>query len=152
MLRVAERYVGTRAIAEEVVQDTWIAVFRGLPRFELRSSLRTWIFDILVNRALTAAHRERHSIEHAVDSLAAISPCLPEDPERALLDGELRNVLSAAVAALPPAQRAVVRLRELEEWTSAEVRDELRLSAGNQRVILHRARARLRAALQPLLR
>jgi RNA polymerase sigma-70 factor (ECF subfamily) len=148
MLRVAAGYVGRRSIAEEVVQDTWIAVMGGLGRFELRSSLRTWIFDILINRARTAAQRERRHSERATDSLAAFSSPPPADPEHVLLDVELRDALSAAIAELPQAQRAVVTLREIEGWTSAEVREVLRVSAGNQRVILYRARARLRRALQ----
>jgi RNA polymerase sigma-70 factor (ECF subfamily) len=153
------------------VQDTWLAVVRGLDAFEGRSSLRTWIFHILVNRARTRAVREARTIPFS--SLAAeaalegptIDPSLfgadgawatpPQrlatDPERRLLAGELRGQLLAAVGALPEGQRAVMALRDLAGLPSEEVCELLDLSPVNQRVLLHRARTRVRAALAPIV-
>ena len=168
---VARNFVRTETLAEEVVQDTWLAVIRGLEGFEGRSTLRTWIFHILVNRARTRAVREARSIPFS--SLAGdaahegptVDPSLfdadgawaqpPQrldgDPERHLLAAELRGRLVEAVAELPDGQRAVITLRDLAGLPSEEVCELLGLSAVNQRVLLHRARTQVRTALAPLV-
>jgi RNA polymerase sigma-70 factor, ECF subfamily len=173
MIRVAMAYVPSRAAAEEVVQETWIAVMRGVDRFEGRSSLKTWIFRILTNLAMRAGPRERRSVPfsalaEAEDTDApAVDPdrFLPADharfpghwavmptrwptPEEGLLAGETRAVIAAAIEALPKAQRTVISLRDIEGWSSQEVSDALELSPGNQRVLLHRARAKVRTAIE----
>jgi RNA polymerase sigma-70 factor (ECF subfamily) len=150
MVHAATRFVGSGGKAEEVVQDTWIAVIEGIERFELRSSLRTWIFGILLNRLRTAAYRERRrAIDTSQLASADLKASFPADPAFALLHSESLRALSQAVAALPATQWEVLRLRGFEGWTSEEVAKRLRLSAGNQRVLLHRARAHLRQVLRP---
>jgi RNA polymerase sigma-70 factor (ECF subfamily) len=177
MLRVARIYVPTRAIAEEVVQDTWIAVLRGIDRFEGRSSLRTWVFRILTNTAKTRGERERRTIplsaledplrvpEPAVSPDRFLDPDHPhypghwasppaswsEQPEEKLLGAETRGVIDAAIAHLPPAQRAVITLRDVQGWDSNDVCNVLGVSETNQRVLLHRARAKVRQALEEYL-
>jgi RNA polymerase sigma-70 factor (ECF subfamily) len=166
LLRVALGYARTRSAAEEAVQDTWLGVLRGLPAFEGRSSLRTWIFRILVNQAITRGVRESRSVpfsslgeEAAVDperflpSGAWASPPQPLDgvPEDVLLSAEARTLVLAAIAELPSQQRQVITLRDVEGWTSAEVREALDLSEGNQRVLLHQARSKVRARLESYL-
>jgi RNA polymerase sigma-70 factor (ECF subfamily) len=172
MLRVAAMYISTRAVAEEVVQDTWIGVLRGLDRFEGRSSLRTWIFRILTNTAKTRGLREGRSVPFtslagddleapAVDpdrfDTAAGDPrghwsSLPDDwrgmPEDRLVGSETLAVIAGAIEALPPTQAEVIRLRDVQGWTAEEVRNALDLTETNQRVLLHRARARVRGALE----
>jgi RNA polymerase sigma-70 factor, ECF subfamily len=173
LLRVARTYVPSRAVAEEVVQETWIAVLRGIDGFEGRSSLKTWIFRILVNVAMRHGSRERRSVPFAALAAAedtgepsvdpdrflppdhelypghwAIAPTRWPTPEEGLLAGETRAVIAAAIEALPDAQRTVMSLRDVEGWTAEEVCDALELSAGNQRVLLHRARSRVRAAVE----
>ena len=151
MMQLALRCSGSKLAAEEAVQDTWLAVFQGLPRFELRSSLRTWIFSILLNRVRSTAHREwRHAQDDPRLPVGSFFSSIPVDPAKSLLEEEALRALSHAIAALPPIQKAVLRLRELEGWTSGEVRELLRVSPGNQRVILHRARMRLRRVLQSI--
>ena len=174
LLRVAQIYVSSRAQAEEVVQETWLAVLQGLDRFEGRSSLKTWIFSILANRAKTRAVRERRTIP-----FSALNPeRVPEpavDPERfrdaedprwpghwasppqpwpddKLVAAETRGKLAGAIDALPGNQRAVISLRDLEGWSSEEVCNALGISETNQRVLLHRARAKVRTALEEYLR
>jgi len=166
--RVARSLVRTQALADDVVQETWVSVIRGLDGFEGRSSLRTWIFRILVNRARTRGAREARSVpfssltseeEPAVDPSAfardgrwASAPArLDADPESGLLSAELRAHLLQAVDQLSPDQRAVITLRDLVGVPADEVCEMLDLSEGNQRVLLHRARARVRAALTPLV-
>jgi RNA polymerase sigma-70 factor (ECF subfamily) len=166
--RVARTFVRTPSAADDVVQETWLGVIHGLSAFEGRSSLRTWIFRILVNRARSRAVRDARSVpfsalEHddgpAVEPAAfgadgrwtSAPPRLECDPESSLLSAELREHLLRAVDALPPAQRAVITLRDLVGVSSEEVCDLLELSDGNQRVLLHRARTRVRAALLPLV-
>ena len=166
--RVARTYVRTDAVAAEVVQETWLGVIRGLDGFEGRSSLRTWIFRILVNRARTRAVREARDLpfssledegRRAVDPSAfgpeghwSSAPArLDREPETNLLSAELRANLLQAVDGLAPAQRAVITLRDLVGLNADEVCDMLELSDGNQRVLLHRARSRVRAALLPLV-
>jgi RNA polymerase sigma-70 factor (ECF subfamily) len=175
--RVARMYVPTEAIADEVVQETWLAVVSGLERFEGRSSLRTWIFHILANRAKTRGERERRYLpfsalggrEEGDDGPSvdadrfrpdgetwaghwAIPPCPWEDPERRLGSIEARAFLREAINALPPVQQAVLALRDVEGLAAEEVCELLDLTAGNQRVLLHRARSRLRAALEDYMK
>jgi RNA polymerase sigma-70 factor (ECF subfamily) len=174
LLRVAQIFVPSRAVAEEVVQETWLRVLGALDRFEGRSSLKTWVFRILVNTAKTRAQREGRSLpfsalhdparvpEAAVDA----DRFRPEDderfpghwsspprelPEERLLAAETRELIASAIDALPPTQRAVISLRDVEGWSSDEVRNALDLSEVNQRVLLHRARARVRQALEEYL-
>ena len=166
--RVARTFVRTGSAADEVVQETWLAVVRGLSNFEGRSSLRTWIFHILVNRARTYAVRDARSVPFSsleTDDGPTVEPAafgadgrwssapprLDADPETGLLAAELRQHLLQAVDALPPAQRAVITLRDLVGVSPEEVCELLELSNGNQRVLLHRARARVRTALTPLV-
>jgi RNA polymerase sigma-70 factor (ECF subfamily) len=148
MLRIAAMYVPTRALAEEVVQEAWLGVLRGLDRFEARSSLRTWIFRILTNCAKTRGVRERRSIPFSDAWNAAAEPHEPSvDPER-FLSRETLDYVRRAIAALPPAQREVIALRDIEGWSADEVCQSLKISDANQRVLLHRARARVRNALE----
>jgi RNA polymerase sigma-70 factor (ECF subfamily) len=179
MLRLATVYVRDRAVAQDVVQDTWLGVLRGLDRFEARSPLKTWIFHILVNTAKTRAVREKRTIPlsafwdpTATDSFEpAVEPgrFLPADaprwpghwtslppgwdavPEERLLSGETRSLIHAAIDALPPSQREVVSLRDSEGWTAEEVCNILQISETNQRVLLHRGRSRVRRALERYL-
>ncbi len=156
--RIARLYVSSPAVAEEVVQDTWLAVIQGLWAFEGRSSLRTWIFRILINRAKTRAVREGRTVpfdDVGVDDagVAALSKAAgdPYDPapspEAGLLAKEASVQLRAAIDALPPNQRMAITMRDLEGCSSEEVCNVLGLSETNQRVILHRARYKLRATL-----
>ena len=168
LLRVARMYVSNRAVAEEVVQETWLAVLKGIDRFEGRSSLKTWIFRILTNTAKTRAQREGRTVpfsslgtgegppEQAVglDRFTRagywISP--PDSwPEERLLSTETRSVVEHAIAELPAAQRAVISLRDVEGWSAQEVRNVLDLSETNQRVLLHRARTKVRRAIDEYL-
>lgn len=174
LVRVAQIYVPSRAIAEDVVSETWLRVLRALDRFEGRSSLKTWVFRILVNTAKTRAQREGRSIpfsalqdpgrvpEAAVDPDRFLSPddehhpgawaTPPRDlPEERLLAAETRAQIAAAIDALPATQRAVISLRDIEGWSPEEVRNALDLTEVNQRVILHRARAKVRSALESYL-
>jgi RNA polymerase sigma-70 factor (ECF subfamily) len=155
MLRLAESIVGNRAVAEEVVQDTWLAVVRGVERFEGRSTLKTWLFHILANRARTASGRE-----HRVEPVDAIDErfdangawVTPPDPwaDRAddrIVAAKLAGRVHQLVAELPAAQRQVVLLRDVEGLPASEVAALVGVSDGNQRVLLHRARAHLRRLL-----
>ena len=174
LVRVAMMYVGSRAVAEDVVGETWLGVLRGIDGFQGRSSLRTWIFRILTNTAKTRAQRERRSIPFASlgddDDGPAVDPdrfLPPGDPaagawaspprgwddlpEATLLSAETRSVIDAAIDQLPPTQREVIRLRDVEGFSSGEVRALLELSETNQRVLLHRARSKVRAALERYL-
>lgn len=162
MLRIATRFVRTRAEAEEVIQDTWVAILAGIHRFEGRSSFKTWLFRILVHRARSRARRESRSIpfsaleradgtslierDNAVAWPASASG-LARDPEQRLLDAELRQAIERAIASLPPLQQRVMSLRDVEGWSPREVCEELAIADGNQRVLLHRARAQVRAQL-----
>lgn len=166
--RVARTFVRTDAAVDDVVQETWLGVVRGLGDFEGRSSLRTWIFRILVNQARTRGARDARSVPFssleqedapAVDPAAfaadgrwiSAPPRLADDPETGLLSAELRGRLLEVVDMLSRDQRAVITLRDLVGMPAAEVCDLLELSEVNQRVLLHRARARVRAALAPLV-
>lgn len=174
LLRVAMAHVGNRAVAEEVVQETWLAVINGLDRFEGRSSLKTWIFKILSNTAKTRGAREKRTVPfsalagaEADTDAPAVDPdrFFPPDharypdhwafgptrwrvPEEGLMAGETRATVLAAIEQLPQAQRTVITLRDLEGWPAAEVCSALEISEGNQRVLLHRARAKVRTALE----
>jgi RNA polymerase sigma-70 factor (ECF subfamily) len=169
LLRMARMFVRDRAVAEEVVQETWLAVLRGIDRFEGRSSLRTWIFRILMNTARTRGAREARSIpfsaavsadEPAVDPDRFLGPdhrwaggwmLGPSDwptPEDELLSGETLEVILDAIDRLPESQRTVITLRDVEGLPADEVAELLEISDGNQRVLLHRARAKVRAALE----
>jgi RNA polymerase sigma-70 factor (ECF subfamily) len=168
MLRLALAHGADRAVAEEVVQEAWLVVLRDLSRFERRSSLRTWVLGIVVNIARSRARSERRSIpvslgdvEHAVDQARfepsdaprwpdhwAVPPVPWPTPEDALLAGEVRRVIFEAVADLPSAQQEVLVLRDLEGASAEETCNVLGLSDTNQRVLLHRARSRVRSALE----
>jgi RNA polymerase sigma-70 factor (ECF subfamily) len=166
--RVARTYVRTQGAVEDVVQETWLGVLRGLSAFAGRSSLRTWIFSILLNQARTRARRDARSLPFSaletddgptVDPAAfgadgrwASAPArLDGDPETGLLSGELRAELLHAVEALSEEQRAVITLRDLVGCSAPEVCELLDITDGNQRVLLHRARTRVRHALAPLM-
>ena len=170
MLRLARTFVSSRAVAEEVVQETWLGVLRGLDRFEGRSSLKTWIFRILANVARTRGERESRSLpfssldpagsdEWAVDPSRfdaggawSSPPASWEDvPEDRLLSRETLAAIDQAIAALPQTQRTVISLRDVNGWTSDEVCNVLDISETNQRVLLHRARAKVRRALEQTL-
>jgi RNA polymerase sigma-70 factor, ECF subfamily len=165
MLRVATSFVPSRAVAEEVVQDTWLAALRGLSGFEGRSSLRTWLFRILVNRARTTGTREQRSIPVAdagpvVDASrfgpdgAWIAPPEQwiEEAESRLAAGKLAELLHVALDDLPSRQREVVTLRDVEGMSSEEACEVLGISEANQRVLLHRGRSKLRLVLEAELR
>jgi RNA polymerase sigma-70 factor, ECF subfamily len=173
--RTALMYVPSRAVADEVVQETWLGVVKGIDRFEGRASLKTWIFRILMNIARTKGVRETRSIPFA-SARGAVSdgdepafdpemfrpasdPKYPfnwvsfptpweHEPAERLDASETLAVVRDAIATLPNAQREVVTLRDLEGWTSTEVCNALDLTETNQRVLLHRGRSRLRAALE----
>jgi RNA polymerase sigma-70 factor (ECF subfamily) len=160
MLRLARTYVPSLAVAEEAVQDTWMGVVRGIERFEGRSTFKTWLFRILVNRARSAGSREQHhaSIEsaHAVDPIRFDAKGHWADPldrwteesEDRLDAATWRPVLQSGLEDLPPRQRQVVVLRDMEGLSSDEVCDVLDISIGNQRILLHRGRTRLREILE----
>ena len=165
MVRLAVGHVPIHAVAEEVVQDTWMAVLGSLERFEGRSSLRTWILRILVNRARTRGSRERRSLPFGdVTEADDRPPCRDraagdaesrpvlvapsaDRPDTRLLAGETSAAIHRSIAALPSAQRAVITLRDVEGWDAAHVCRVLALDDGHQRVLLHRARCRIRRTL-----
>lgn len=172
MVRVASLYVPSRAVAEEVAQETWMVVISGLDRFEGRSSLKTWIFGILTNQARRRGERERRTVPFSsinTDDEVASPGLEPErfrpasdhwaghwsnppqpwsDTVADRLEGaETRAVVLDAIRSLPPNQRDVIALRDVEGWSAAEVSAALGITDGNQRVLLHRARVRVRAIL-----
>ena len=156
LLRLAEATVGNRAVAEEVTQDTWLAVVRGVERFEGRSSFKTWLYRVLLNRARTAAGKERRSgFPHApLDECFGRdghwdTPPLPwaERVDEWIVAAQLAQRLPEMLARLPEHQRQVVLLHDVEQLTPEEVSSMLGITGGNQRVLLHRGRARLRAML-----
>jgi RNA polymerase sigma-70 factor (ECF subfamily) len=177
MLRIARMYVSTRAVAEEVVQEAWVGVLNGLDGFEGRSSLRTWIFRILVNTAKTRGQREARSIPFSSvwaadpDGEPSVEPdrFLPQGhpqspghwaeppvgwesaPEERLLSRETLAEVARAIESLPPNQREVIRMRDVLGWPSSDVCNALDISQTNQRVLLHRARAKVRRALEGYL-
>jgi RNA polymerase sigma-70 factor, ECF subfamily len=174
MLRVAQMYVPSRAIAEEVVQEAWLGVLKGIGRFEGRSSLKTWLFRIVANTAKTRGVRESRSIPFSsLGDGGADEPTV--DPERFLGDGErfpghwavppqswapearllaqeAMDVIEREIERLPPAQQAVITMRDVQGLTSEEVCNALDLTETNQRVLLHRARAKVRNALEEYMR
>ena len=159
LLRLASTFVPNRAVAEEVVQDTWLGVVRGIERFEGRSSVKTWLFRILVNRARTTGARERRETPTAEPAVppsrfkadghwaAPVTPWAEEVENRLVAGNALRNVASY-FAELPEAQRQVVVMRDVEGLPAADVCTALGISEGNQRVLLHRGRSRLRGLLE----
>ncbi len=173
MLRVARMYVSSRAVAEDVVQEAWLGILNGLDRFEGRSSLRTWMYRIVANIAKTRAQRDGRSIPFSAlegDAGSGVDPewfqsaaerapggwrQFPDDwrgiPEERLAAHETLERIGRAIDELPPMQAEVLRLRDVLGWTSEEVRNALELSETNQRVLLHRARSRVRRALQGYL-
>jgi RNA polymerase sigma-70 factor (ECF subfamily) len=176
LLRHARTFVQGDAAAEDVVQETWLAVVTGVERFEGAALLRTWLYAIVANRARTRARREQRSVPfsslacacardeaggdfHAVDPERFLTAqhedhpggwaIAPQPwPEQQVESAETIALVRAAIDELPPAQREVVRLRDVEGWDAAEVCAALALSAGNQRVLLHRGRARVRGTLE----
>jgi RNA polymerase sigma-70 factor (ECF subfamily) len=173
LIRLAMPYVAHRAMAEDVVQETWLGVLNGLARFEARSSLKTWICRILVNRARTRAQRDGRLVpfssfwgpqDEAEDPAVDPSRFYPSGqyeghwmsmvqswddlPEESLLSEETRGRVKAAIEALPINQRTVITLRDVEGWQAADVCHALEISEANQRVLLHRARAKVRQALE----
>jgi RNA polymerase sigma-70 factor, ECF subfamily len=168
LLRLAQLYVSSRAVAEEVVQETWLAVLTGIERFEGRSSLKTWLFRILTNKAKTRGQREGRTLPFsslasdgdedqtavAVERFARGGAWATPPrgvPEERLLAGETRARVDQAISALPPNQRAVITLRDVEGLSAEEACNVLGLSETNQRVLLHRARAKVRTALERYL-
>lgn len=178
MLRIARTHVATWAAAEDAVQDTWLAVVHGLGGFEGRSSLRTWVFTILANRARTRGVRDRRTLPWSALEDGELAPgdltswvdparfrgsddtrpggwtpagapaAWQDHPESSALSREAMAVLDRALSHLPERQQTVVRLRDVHDLTSAEVCEVLDISAENQRVLLHRGRSRLRAVLE----
>ena len=171
MLAVARHYVSSRAVAEEVVQEAWLGVLKGLDRFEGRSSLRTWILRILVNTAKTRGARDARTVPFASLAPEGDEPAVepgrfrgPDDPfpghwraypgnwqrlpDEALADRETLDVVLSTIRQLPPPQRLVITMRDIQGCDAAEVCEALDLSEGNQRVLLHRARSKVRSALE----
>jgi RNA polymerase sigma-70 factor (ECF subfamily) len=174
MLRIARMYVSSQAVAEEVVQDAWLGILQGLARFEGRSSLRTWMYRILANIAKTRGQREGRSLPFSAlvedDAAPAVADpwfrpagdqwpdhwsSVPNDwrgiPEDRLLAAETLRVIGRAIENLPATQAEVIRLRDVLGWSSEEVRNALDVSETNQRVLLHRARSRVRRAVDEYL-
>lgn len=163
MLRLAEATVGSRAVAEEAVQDTWLAVVRGVHRFEGRSSFKTWLFHILINRARSAGgHEHRSGADHTAledpdrfdEAGAWAEPPEPwaERAEERLVADQLARRVHDLMGQLPPSQRQVVLLRDVEELPASDVSSLVGVSNGHQRVLLHRGRARLRVLLEAEMR
>lgn len=168
LLRLALQFVPSHAVAEEVVQETWLAVITGIDRFEGRSSLKTWLFRILANIARSRGVKEHRTVpftvvvpdgdEPAVDphrfrrfrhaGAWKEPPARWPDPEASALRREELDVVRVAMDALPQSQRTVMTMRDMLGWTSTEVCDALDISAENQRVLLHRARSRVRSVLE----
>jgi RNA polymerase sigma-70 factor (ECF subfamily) len=174
MLRVARNYVSTQAVAEEVVQEAWLGILRGLDRFEGRSSFKTWLYRILTNIAMSRGEREARIVpfatlageggeeEPAVDPSRfmaegrwaghwAVPPESWASPEPRLLEAEVRQVIDRTIAQLPEAQSIVITMCDIEGFKPEEVCNVLDISLTNQRVLLHRARARVRQALEDYL-
>lgn len=182
LLRVTRIYVPSHALAEEIIQETWLGFLGSLPRFERRCSLKTWLFTILIRCAARIRDHERRSIPFSavwnadaapgepaldpdrffprdhrwrgvwrLDRVEAVPTGWAEVPEERLLTRELRQVIGELVAELPPAQREVFTLRDIEGLTTEEASCVLQVTANNQRVLLHRARSRLRRGLERYL-
>jgi len=168
LLRVARLYVSSPSVAEEVVQEAWVGVLNGIGRFEGRSSLKTWLFRILTHTAKTRGIREGRSVpfsslqdeegptvdperffppDQSVAPGTWATPPVPL-PEHVLLADETLQIVEATIETLPPAQRAVITLNDVEGWSADEIRNALELTETNRRVLLHRARAKVRSALE----
>jgi RNA polymerase sigma-70 factor, ECF subfamily len=171
MIAVARTYAKTAEVAEEAVQETWLGVIKGLDRFEGRSSLKTWIMRILVNTAMTRGGREARSVPFSSVAPAEEEPAVGPDrfrppgeafaghwnrypgdwsalPDERLLGSETVGVVKLAIEELPASQRAVIAMRDIAGFSAEEVCEVLDVSAGNQRVLLHRARSHVRSALE----
>jgi RNA polymerase sigma-70 factor, ECF subfamily len=172
MLRVAQMYVSSRAVADEVVQEAWLGVLKGIGRFEGRSSLKTWLFRIVANTAKTRGVREARSVPFSAlgdetEGESSVDPdrflgagerfpghwAVPPEswagaPEERLVAHETLDVIEREIDRLPPAQRAVITMRDVQGFTSEEVCNALDLTETNQRVLLHRARSKVRQALE----
>jgi RNA polymerase sigma-70 factor (ECF subfamily) len=167
MLRVARAYVATNEAAEDVVQEAWLGLIKGLGRFEGRSSLKTWLFRIVINRAMTRGAREARTVPFS--SLGPDVPSVDSSqfnqtgrwagwwlrensvtdlPERVVLAKETRGIIDTVISALPANQRLVISLRDVQGVSSEDTCELLGVSEANQRVLLHRARTRVRAALE----
>jgi RNA polymerase sigma-70 factor (ECF subfamily) len=177
MVRLARVFVPSRAVAEDVVQETWLAVIQGIDRFEGRSSLKTWLFRILTNRAKTRGEREGRVVpfssawrdelesgEPAVDPTrfhpdgsanaggwTSLPAAIPATPDEQLLTHELGKIVEAAMRKLPPSQREVITLRDVDGLAADEVCALLDITESNQRVLLHRARSKVRVAVERYL-
>jgi RNA polymerase sigma-70 factor (ECF subfamily) len=179
LVRLAQLYVSDRAAAEEVAQETWLGVLKGIDRFEGRSTLKTWLFSILANKAKTRGVRDskKQTVPFSALFDAEAEPFEPAvnpdrfsrpdgewtgswviepgnwdaQPEARLLSRETLAQVKAAIETLPPAQREVITLRDIDGWSSEEVRNALNITETNQRVLLHRARSKVRAALETYL-
>jgi len=167
MMRVARMYCGRSGTVEEVVQDTWVAVLKGLPKFQRRSSLKTWIFRILSNRAKSTGVREKRTtpMSALTDGTDAPDPdrfaangswatppaSWTTTPEKLATDSETAQVLMQAIGELPDRQRLVITLRDVQGMSSAEVCNVLEINDTNQRVLLHRARTKVRSAMADYL-
>jgi RNA polymerase sigma-70 factor, ECF subfamily len=157
--RAVRSYVSSPAVADEVVQETWLGVVRGIFAFEGRSSLRTWVFRILINRAKTWAVRESRTVPfadleedatevgEAPEALGFADP--GRSPEEALMAEEAQREVASAIDALPPKLKTVLSLRDIEGWSSEDVCNALGIRETHQRVLLHRARSKVREALRP---
>jgi RNA polymerase sigma-70 factor (ECF subfamily) len=170
LLRAARAYVSTRESAEDVVQDTWLAVVRGINRFEGRSSLRTWVYRIMINTAKSRGVKDKRTVPMTdltpEDSGPTVDPARfrgPDDPyqghwkefppqwpsvETEIESRQVRQRIEEAIGRLPARQRIVITLRDVESYSADEVCALLEISAANQRVLLHRARAAVRADLE----
>ena len=170
--RLARTFVATSSAADEVVQETWLAVVEGIDGFAQRSSLKTWIYRILMNKARTRGVRDKRSVPFSSIAGDGLEPTFPADrflppdhpewpghwasppppwdelPQARLEAQETLEQVGAAIAALPPLHRQVITLRDVEQWSSEEVCATLDLTPANQRVVLHRARAKVREALE----
>lgn len=177
LVRIAQMFVDDRAMAEQVAQEAWLGVLRGLPRFEGRSSLKTWLFTIVSNLAKTRGKREKRSVPFSAFEnydRDADEPAVPgerfrgrdelyaghwamkpaawdTDPVRQALNQEMRAYVESAVAQLPEQQRVVITLRDIEGWSAEQVCNALDIAETNQRVLLHRARSKVRRALEEYL-
>jgi RNA polymerase sigma-70 factor, ECF subfamily len=174
MVAVARGYVGSRATVEEVVQEAWVAVLKGLDRFEGRSSLKTWVLRIVANIAITRGTRDARTVPMSFDESDVDEPSVPRDrfraagdsypghwraypvdwrslPEDRLHDSQVLAAMQRAIERLPEAQRLVITMRDVAGCSPEEVCDALGVSDGNQRVLLHRARARVRTAIEEAL-
>jgi RNA polymerase sigma-70 factor, ECF subfamily len=169
LVRLAQQYVPSHAIAVEVVQETWLAVIDGIDRFEQRSSVKTWLFRILVNIARSHGVKENRSIPFASTADLEEEPAVDprrfrrglrargawkrpphpwSEPEQRAVDAETLATIGVAIDRLPPDQREVITMRDLLGWSAAEVCEALEVSDANQRVLLHRARSKVRGSLE----